>query len=174
MESSSTSVSRSTSGRGRTSDRERDEKGGIKLKIPLHKPTRYKEKFQALRERYDRVTAAHVDYQRDLDIAAAKLKDLQAENDYLLDAINVAEPDITTILSPLHHNGISAHAMPPEPRADIDNNNAGITSRTPLESPHMNGNSSARHTNGNRHRPIKPEEHDFPVDQALFAHSSRV
>ena len=76
---------------------------------------------------------------------------------YLLDAINVVEPDITRILSPHHHDGINAHVTPPEPRADIDNN-VGITSRTPhapSESPHMNGNPIARHTNGNRHRPIK-------------------
>jgi hypothetical protein len=81
---------------------------------------------------------------------------LAIPSSYLLDAINVAEPDIIKILSPHHYDGINAHVTPPEPRTDIDNK-VGITSRTrhaPSGS-HMNGNSSARHTNGNRHRPIK-------------------
>ncbi|KAF8238204.1 hypothetical protein L208DRAFT_364288 [Tricholoma matsutake] len=171
MDSPGTSVSRSNSTRARASDRERDDKAGIKLK-----PTRYKEKFQALRERYDRVTAAHEGYQRDLNVAAAKLKGLQDENDFLLDAINLAEPDITTILSPPQHEGVNSHVTPPESRTDIGSN-VGIASRTPhlpSQSPHMNGNSNARHPNGNRHRPIKPEEHGFPVDHVPFAHSGRI
>ncbi|KIM39639.1 hypothetical protein M413DRAFT_447112 [Hebeloma cylindrosporum] len=51
----------------------------------------YKDKFQRMREKYDRVTAAHEAGQKDLEILNAKLKKLQSENDLLLDAIYVAD-----------------------------------------------------------------------------------
>jgi hypothetical protein len=153
-------------------------------------------RFQALKERYDRVTAVctsscrgHIfsdspwsstktneGHKRDLNVASAKLKELQAENEcvaarscahcantvrspsFLLDAINVAEPDLTMILSPLQHEGVNPHITPPEAQRIDTDNNVAIASRTPhlqSQSPHMNGSSSARHPNGNRHRPIK-------------------
>jgi hypothetical protein len=57
--------------------------------------TRYKEKFQALREKYDQVNTKHDEYQQDLDAANKRIKRLQAENDLLLDAMNLAVPQPT-------------------------------------------------------------------------------
>ncbi|KAM5544017.1 hypothetical protein V8D89_002634 [Ganoderma adspersum] len=54
--------------------------------------TRYKEKFQALREKYDQVTAAHTDYERALARADDKLRRLQEECNLLLDAVDIAVP----------------------------------------------------------------------------------
>ncbi|KAJ8518093.1 hypothetical protein ONZ45_g4808 [Pleurotus djamor] len=56
-------------------------------------PTRYKEKFQAMREKYDQVVATRDRYNRELELATAKQKQLQAENDLLLDTMAVyAQP----------------------------------------------------------------------------------
>ncbi|KAG5636618.1 hypothetical protein H0H81_007386 [Sphagnurus paluster] len=62
----------------------RDKEGGSKAKTTGHRSTRYKEKFQTLRERYDRVIAIHHEHTRDLDLAAAKITRLQTENEYVL------------------------------------------------------------------------------------------
>ncbi|KAF8717165.1 hypothetical protein AX14_012178 [Amanita brunnescens Koide BX004] len=44
---------------------------------------KYKEKFNAMRQKYEQVTARHEEYQRQLDTANAKIKKLQAENEYV-------------------------------------------------------------------------------------------
>ncbi|KIM90247.1 hypothetical protein PILCRDRAFT_176740 [Piloderma croceum F 1598] len=45
--------------------------------------TPYKEKFLALRQKYDSVNSAHEDYLRDLELARARMKKLQAENEFV-------------------------------------------------------------------------------------------
>ncbi|TFK48470.1 hypothetical protein OE88DRAFT_1664295 [Heliocybe sulcata] len=52
----------------------------------------YKEKFHQLREKYDQVTATNEHYHRDLSLATARTKALQAEMDLLLDAMSIALP----------------------------------------------------------------------------------
>ncbi|KAJ8455218.1 hypothetical protein ONZ51_g12569 [Trametes cubensis] len=52
---------------------------GIKASASMHRGTRYKEKFQALREKYDAVTATREEYERELVRADEKLKRLQEE-----------------------------------------------------------------------------------------------
>ncbi|KAF5316155.1 hypothetical protein D9619_006750 [Psilocybe cf. subviscida] len=56
----------------------------------------YKDKFQKMREKYDKVTLTHENHNRDLEILNSKIKKLQAENDLLLDSIDVSEPDLLT------------------------------------------------------------------------------
>ncbi|KAJ7272602.1 hypothetical protein B0H12DRAFT_587695 [Mycena haematopus] len=51
--------------------------------------SRYKEKFQALREKYDRVITKQQEYQQDLEIATAKIKKLQAENEYVFSFLEI-------------------------------------------------------------------------------------
>ncbi|KAJ6561141.1 hypothetical protein DFH09DRAFT_1364577 [Mycena vulgaris] len=68
-----------------------------------YRNSRYKEKFQALREKYDRIIAKQDEYHHDLEIATAKIKKLQAENDLLLDAMNLAathQPSMFGLLPP--------------------------------------------------------------------------
>jgi len=60
--------------------------------------TRYKEKFQALREKYDQVTTTHDQYKRELAIAEEKARRLQAECNLLLDAVDIAVPAQPTLL----------------------------------------------------------------------------
>ncbi|KAF7977829.1 hypothetical protein HWV62_2567 [Athelia sp. TMB] len=43
--------------------------------------TPYKEKFLALRQKYESVNAVHEDYVRDLGVANSRMKRLQAENE---------------------------------------------------------------------------------------------
>ncbi|KAH7921187.1 hypothetical protein BV22DRAFT_985505, partial [Leucogyrophana mollusca] len=64
-------------------------------------------RFQALRERYDQVTALHNEYERDLELANARMRKLQAENDLLLDAISITVPATPSLL----------HLVRPSPRA---------------------------------------------------------
>lgn len=70
--------------------------GSIKLKIPAQpRPVlRYKEKFHQLRERFTQVSSTKAEHHRNLDIAYAKMKKLQAENDMLLDAILSSSPQL--------------------------------------------------------------------------------
>lgn len=51
--------------------------------------TPYKEKFLALRQKYESVNSVHEEYVRDLGMANARMKRLQAENDLLLDAVGL-------------------------------------------------------------------------------------
>ncbi|KAI0748954.1 hypothetical protein C8Q74DRAFT_381994 [Fomes fomentarius] len=66
--------------------------------MSAHRGTRYKEKFQALREKYDQVTATHVEYEHALARADEKLKRLQEECNLLLDAVDIAVPAQPTLL----------------------------------------------------------------------------
>ncbi|OJA12812.1 hypothetical protein AZE42_09582 [Rhizopogon vesiculosus] len=99
---------------------------------------RYKEKFQTLRERYDQVVALHEEYEKDLELANARMRKLQAENDLLLDAINLAVPAMPSLI----------HLTRPSPT---------LYSHSASAPPHhMNGH-SAPHANG-RYRPVDPHD----------------
>ncbi|KAJ7746803.1 hypothetical protein DFH07DRAFT_589629 [Mycena maculata] len=110
-----------------------------------YRNSRYKEKFQALREKYDRVTAKQEEYHHDLEIATAKIKKLQAENDLLLDAMNLVathQPSMFPLLGALD-----------DVPMDLDAFAGPSTSAVPLvaERPpprHINGNGNG---NGNGH-----------------------
>ncbi|KAJ7460723.1 hypothetical protein FB451DRAFT_1371583 [Mycena latifolia] len=116
-----------------------------------YRNSRYKEKFQALREKYDRITAKQDEYHHDLEIATAKIKKLQAENDLLLDAMNLAashQPSLFGLLPP----PLPPDVPPPDAPMDIDAFVGASTSAAPLlaDRPppprHVNGNG-----NGNGH-----------------------
>ncbi|KAG2144261.1 hypothetical protein DEU56DRAFT_790840 [Suillus clintonianus] len=99
---------------------------------------RYKEKFQFLRERFDRVVGLKEEYERDLELANARMHKLQAENDLLLDAINLTVPATPSLMhltrpSPTLYSHQVAPPAPPPPH-------------------HMNGH-SVPHANG-RYRPV--------------------
>ncbi|PPQ79835.1 hypothetical protein CVT25_002989 [Psilocybe cyanescens] len=64
------------------------------LRVHTERAGSYKDKFQRMREKYDKVTAAHETGQRDLELLNAKIKKLQAENELLLDAMLSAETDL--------------------------------------------------------------------------------
>ncbi|KAJ7708764.1 hypothetical protein B0H17DRAFT_364844 [Mycena rosella] len=141
-----------------------------------YRNSRYKEKFQALREKYDRITAKQSEYHRDLEIATAKIKKLQAENDLLLDAMNLAaahQPSMFGLLPP---------ALPPDAPGgdapmDLDAFVGASTSAAPLladRAPpprHINGN-GASNGNGNGTRsgsssslgPLQTNGHPPPLE----------
>ncbi|KAG6808701.1 hypothetical protein H0H93_016594, partial [Arthromyces matolae] len=60
--------------------RNRDSQLESKDPAPGHRSTRYKEKFQHLRDKYDRVLAIRDAIERDLYLAADKMERLQGEN----------------------------------------------------------------------------------------------
>ncbi|KAF7356976.1 hypothetical protein MVEN_01034000 [Mycena venus] len=112
-----------------------------------YRNSRYKEKFQALREKYDRVTAKQQEYHQDLEIATAKIKKLQAENDLLLDAMNLAashQPSMFGLLPPTHPPDIPPGGGP----MDLDAFAHASTSLTADRPPprHVNGNGSSNGT----------------------------
>ncbi|PCH36457.1 hypothetical protein WOLCODRAFT_127226 [Wolfiporia cocos MD-104 SS10] len=57
---------------------------------PTNRGKSYKEKFQALREKFEQVSATHEQYEKELAVANQKLKSLQAEINLLLDAVDIA------------------------------------------------------------------------------------
>ncbi|KAH7910068.1 hypothetical protein BJ138DRAFT_1114439 [Hygrophoropsis aurantiaca] len=108
----------------------------LAAQTPSHRgPPRYKEKFQALRERYDQVTALHEEYQRDLKLANERMQKLQAENDLLLDAISIALPTTPS----LRHPARPSPRQPPPPER------------------HQNGYSSVANGAG-RYPPMEPRD----------------
>ncbi|KAK7031495.1 hypothetical protein R3P38DRAFT_817668 [Favolaschia claudopus] len=107
-----------------------------------YRNSRYKEKFQALREKYERVTAKKEEYNQDLELAAAKIKKLQAENDLLLDAMNLAASH-----QPAMFGSMRPPDMPPGAPMDIDGYppaNNGPLDRPPPR--HINGTGSSNGT----------------------------
>ncbi|KAI0954494.1 hypothetical protein AcW1_006371 [Taiwanofungus camphoratus] len=97
---------------------EKLEEKAISLKVPqsAHRGTRYKEKFQALREKYEQVTATREAYERELAIADEKVKRLQEEcecvflpSNLLLDAVDIAVPAQPSLL---HY--LSRDPIPPQ------------------------------------------------------------
>jgi len=84
-----------------------------KFKLTGAKGNRYKDKFHSLRERYDVVTAKQEEYRRELELASAKLKKIQAENDLLLDAMEIVAQSQPTLLQYL----LSPQLPPPPDRA---------------------------------------------------------
>ncbi|KAG1812810.1 uncharacterized protein BJ212DRAFT_433005 [Suillus subaureus] len=104
---------------------------------------RFKEKFQGLRERFDQVVGLHEELERDLELANARIRKLQAENDLLLDAINLTVPATPSLMhltrpSPtLYSHSVAPPAAPPPPH-------------------HINGH-SVPHANG-RYRPVDPHD----------------
>ncbi|KAJ7065225.1 hypothetical protein C8F01DRAFT_1248826 [Mycena amicta] len=83
--------------------------------MPFHK-SKHREKFNLMRDRYERVIVRQEEYQRELDVATTKLKRLQAENDLLLDALGVAaaQNPASFGLSPLPPSTAAPAHFPPE------------------------------------------------------------
>ncbi|KAJ7027865.1 hypothetical protein C8F04DRAFT_71567 [Mycena alexandri] len=111
-----------------------------------YRNSRYKEKFQALREKYDRVILKQEEYHQDLELATAKIKKLQAENDLLLDAMNLAashQPSMFGLLPP----PLPPDAPPGGGPMDIDAFAGPSTSAAPL----VADRPSARHHRVNGH-----------------------
>ncbi|KAF8196876.1 hypothetical protein K438DRAFT_1967869 [Mycena galopus ATCC 62051] len=116
--------------------------------------SRYKEKFQNLREKYDRVITKQREYQHDLDIATAKIKKLQAENEYeflfflLLDAMNLAaahQPSMFGLLPSSHPPSDMAPGGPHDAFAGPSNSAAPHHAERPPPR-HVNGNGSSNGT----------------------------
>ncbi|KAG2093122.1 uncharacterized protein F5147DRAFT_721512 [Suillus discolor] len=110
-----------------------------KNRAPAVPRGKFKEKFQVMRERFDQVVGLHEELVRDLELANARMQKLQAENDLLLDAINLTVPATPSLMhltrpSPaLYSHPVAPPAAPPPPH-------------------HMNGH-SVPHANG-RYRPV--------------------
>jgi len=80
--------------------------------------SQYKEKFHALREKFDHVTAIHRDHENELEAAQSKLKNLQAECDMLLDNIAMYEPYLTQYVDreqPPSYTSAPPHGLNPDP-----------------------------------------------------------
>ncbi|KZT07171.1 uncharacterized protein LAESUDRAFT_117383 [Laetiporus sulphureus 93-53] len=76
---------------------------------PGHRGTPYKEKYHAMQERFNQVSATRETARRELAIAEEKLKRLQEECNLLLDAVDIAVPAQPTLL---HY--LSQDPIPPQ------------------------------------------------------------
>ncbi|KAF7782264.1 hypothetical protein Agabi119p4_1640 [Agaricus bisporus var. burnettii] len=75
--------------------------------------TRYKEKYQVMRDRFDKVTAARETYLRDLESANEKIRKLQEENDLLLDAMLSTPPSNSPVNTRRYPSPPSHQYVPP-------------------------------------------------------------
>ncbi|KAF9814324.1 hypothetical protein IEO21_05167 [Rhodonia placenta] len=130
------------------------------LPLGSSRPKSYKEKFQALRETYERVTNTKDRYERDLATANGKIKRLQAECNLLLDAVDIAAPAQATLMHylsqdpipPQYHSyqvpfsaeppPVTAPPPPPPPPPPQP-------TQPPLDPPVRSRRRSGPHTNGN-------------------------
>ncbi|KAI6149656.1 hypothetical protein BKA82DRAFT_4131701 [Pisolithus tinctorius] len=74
--------------------------------------SRYKEKYQTLREKFDQVNALHEEYEKELELASARIKKLQAENDLLLDAISITIPATPSLMHLIRPSPTSTTPLP--------------------------------------------------------------
>ncbi|KAG1808816.1 hypothetical protein EV424DRAFT_1350185 [Suillus variegatus] len=116
-----------------------------KNRAPAVPRGKFKEKFQVMRERFDQVVGLHEELVRDLELANARMQKLQAENDLLLDAINLTVP-ATPSLMHLTRPSPALYSHPVAPPA----------AAAPPPPHHMNGH-SVPHANG-RYRPVDPHD----------------
>ncbi|KAE9405408.1 hypothetical protein BT96DRAFT_934899 [Gymnopus androsaceus JB14] len=72
--------------------KEKGNHGGEEKGVKTSRTTRYKDKFTALRDKYEHVVALQQTYHRDLDTANAKMKKMQEEIDLLLEALMPTTP----------------------------------------------------------------------------------
>ncbi|EJD08571.1 uncharacterized protein FOMMEDRAFT_165121 [Fomitiporia mediterranea MF3/22] len=76
--------------------------GKFKLSNAAPRGNSYKSKFFVLKETYDTVTAKREELRRELEVANTRLKAVQAENDLLLDAMQIVAPSQPTLVNILH------------------------------------------------------------------------
>ncbi|EGN91748.1 hypothetical protein SERLA73DRAFT_192079 [Serpula lacrymans var. lacrymans S7.3] len=139
---------------------------------PSHRGTRYKEKFQMLREKYDQVNALHQEYERDLGIANQKLRSIQAENDLLLDAIYItlsaSQPSEEHVVpAPVPAHPYHPHTPPHHP-----------SRHHPSHHQHPNHHNQHSHQRQHHHHRLpppppssQPQQHQPPVDSQQQNHA---
>ncbi|KAI0091430.1 hypothetical protein BDY19DRAFT_930455 [Irpex rosettiformis] len=77
--------------------------------LAAHRATKYKDKFLAMKERYEHVTSTHSKYERELAIANEKMRNLQNECNLLLDAVDIAVPGQPSLMHYLQHDPVPVH-----------------------------------------------------------------
>ncbi|KAL4243781.1 hypothetical protein ABKN59_011823 [Abortiporus biennis] len=66
----------------------------------------YKDKFNALKEKYEQVNSTKLQYERELAVAQDKIKKLENECNLLLDAVDIAAPSQPNIIHYLAHDPV--------------------------------------------------------------------
>ncbi|KAF8997857.1 hypothetical protein BDQ17DRAFT_1362717 [Cyathus striatus] len=132
-----------------------------------------------MREKFDNVTTLNERYQRELETANARIKKLQAENNLLLDAMNIVA-DKCPIYSYLPENQqleqpapLPEPPYPANPPSEYRQYEPNTRSRrSSSHSSHMNGSNG--YSNGTRHRPIEPQydPHDDTSSTEYTPHSA--
>ncbi|TFK39663.1 hypothetical protein BDQ12DRAFT_721885 [Crucibulum laeve] len=174
MDPGSSSLRSSSTRVSRNHDREKEDKPKGQSK-----GTKYKEKFQSMREKFDQATAMNDQYRQDLEVANAKIKRLHAENNLLLDAMNIADNTlIERFLPPSEHSrpedldymSVDEPLMPHTARDVRIMEAAERNGHHRSNSAHMNGNGNG-YSNGTRHRPV---EEGPPTDYTLRSANGRL
>ncbi|KAI5123207.1 hypothetical protein M0805_003973 [Coniferiporia weirii] len=149
--------------------------GKFKLSSSAPKGSTYKTKFHSLRERYDVVTSKQEDLRRELELANQRLKAVQAENDLLLDAMQIVTPTQPGLLSILQQidpdpamlqlNGPPDHLGPgPPPPLPPP----GVGADVPNGNGNMNGHAHHVHPAGlNGHAHTRRYEDSGDHDEAM-------
>ncbi|KAG5641813.1 hypothetical protein DXG03_004155 [Asterophora parasitica] len=133
------------------------------------------QRFQSLRERYERVITTHEDHERDLELANAKIKKLQAENELLLDAIFTSAPELVQLISPVEPSP-SSHFPPHYLLPPLLHNPINHPPHLPPHaSPHLH-ESPHLHTHSHYSQPRLPHgpDHDIPYPGPGHEHSPNV
>ncbi|KAF8840386.1 hypothetical protein BDN67DRAFT_968574 [Paxillus ammoniavirescens] len=128
---------------------------------PQRSGPRYKEKFQALRERFDQVSALHEGYERDLELANTRIRKIQAENDLLLDAISITVPATPSLMHLIRPSPTGTSASMP------------MTSYQPVNNHHSNGHGHG-HSSANGRYHDREREYDRVEPNDPSAHEPSV
>ncbi|KAF6753556.1 hypothetical protein DFP72DRAFT_1069529 [Ephemerocybe angulata] len=111
-------------------------RSGLRRVIGILVPNEYKEKYTGMKDKLERAARSQEIYQKQLEIANAKIKKLQVENDLLLDALLVHDEPLLHRYFPPNQGDLQ--------QTPIENNGPG-----PLAS--HRDNYSQNHRNGRPH-----------------------
>ncbi|KAI0354146.1 hypothetical protein OH77DRAFT_543910 [Trametes cingulata] len=157
---------------------------GVKASASVHRGTRYKDKFLALREKYETVTATHDEYERKLARADEKLKRLQEECNLLLDAVDIAVPAQPTLLHYLTQDPIAPQyysravpvptGLPPEATIPQHLPASAVPQPPPAAAAHPHPHQHARapsppppmHMQPHAHAHAHPHPHAHPLSRS--------
>lgn len=102
----------------------------------------WKAKYQALREKYERVNADHEEYERQLDLGKQRVKKLQDEIQLLLDAIHLTLPGEPLLWSLYQNSPTSTTTIPRSSHTPVQ---PQVEQHPPV--PQINGHTYS-HSNG--------------------------
>ncbi|KAJ3881602.1 hypothetical protein F5051DRAFT_396878 [Lentinula edodes] len=146
------------------SGNEKANHGGDEKGVKTSRTTRYKDKFTALRDKYEHIIMQQQNYHRDLENANAKMKKMQEEIDLLLEALmptTPPAPSTSYIDRPTENHGrlhdMNSDTQMESPSQVASREHPAIRDNLRSTRPQANGKTNGNMTNGAQRYSAEPE-----------------